>query len=179
MIKPVVEDVEFEVGQQRPDVFHGFELLKLVRMDVDHEPLEAAEVVGVVKHIAHETLVNLEQFHRQMFQVSQRGITGAEIIQGEHYPDLPARLDDPGYAGQKMLPGAYERVRILKENIGYRKPGTKIEVDGNIDVHNAALLSKAGAEIFVLGSSSIFKGNDLGQSLRDFRQAVAKEQERI
>jgi hypothetical protein len=52
----VVENVEFEVGQQSPDVFHAFELLELVRMDVDHEPLEAAEVVAVESRFAQDGL---------------------------------------------------------------------------------------------------------------------------
>src|ERR1041385_1208418 len=47
MIKPVVENVEFEVWKQWPDVLHGFELLELVRMDVDHEPLKVAKIVAV------------------------------------------------------------------------------------------------------------------------------------
>lgn len=83
---------------------------------------------------------------------------------------------DPGYAGQRILPGAYDRVRILKEVIDYRAPKVKIEVDGNIDVRNAALLSKAGAEIFVLGSSSIFtRDKDLRTALRQFKEDVAQE----
>ena len=80
---------------------------------------------------------------------------------------------DPGYAGQRMIPGAVERVRILRENIAYRELEVKIEVDGNINAENAALLSQAGAEIFVLGTSSIFKGGDLGEALAEFRGAVA------
>ncbi len=86
---------------------------------------------------------------------------------------------DPGYAGQKILPGAYDRVRILREVLSYRESRAKIEVDGNIDVHHAALLSKAGAEIFVLGSSSIFNGGDLGEALRAFREAVAVERQLV
>ncbi|HNR34704.1 MAG TPA: ribulose-phosphate 3-epimerase [Candidatus Hydrogenedentes bacterium] len=86
---------------------------------------------------------------------------------------------DPGYAGQKMIPGAYDRVRILREVLTYRESRAKIEVDGNMDVRNAALLSGAGAEIFVLGSSSIFQGGDPGEALREFRKAVAAERQLV
>ncbi len=84
---------------------------------------------------------------------------------------------DPGYAGQAIIPTAFERVRILHENIRYRELNVKIEVDGNINVENAAKLANFGAEIFVLGTSSIFKGpgTDLAQALTDFRGAVEKE----
>lgn len=86
---------------------------------------------------------------------------------------------DPGYAGQRILPGAFDRVRILREVLSYRESRAKIEVDGNIDIRNAALLSKAGAEIFVLGSSSIFKGGNLGEALHEFREAVALERQLV
>lgn len=84
---------------------------------------------------------------------------------------------DPGYAGQKILPGAFDRVRILRENIDFRKLPVQIEVDGNINVRNAAMLSKAGAEIFDLGTSSIFNGGDLVQALSDFKAAVLVERQ--
>ena len=82
---------------------------------------------------------------------------------------------DPGYAGQQIIPNAFERVRILQDNIAYRKRKIKIEVDGNLNVLNSARLLKSGAEIFVLGSSSIFNGEraaDLGSKLKAFKDAV-------
>lgn len=84
---------------------------------------------------------------------------------------------DPGYAGQTIIPSAFERVRILRENITYYKYDVKAEVDGNINVRNAAELLRLGAEILVLGTSSIFKGPgvDLAEALPEFRKAVAAE----
>ena len=86
---------------------------------------------------------------------------------------------DPGYAGQTMIPGAFDRVRVLKKVLDHREANVKIEVDGNITVHNAALLSKAGAGIFVLGTASVFKGGDLAAALDEFRKAVARERELV
>ncbi len=84
---------------------------------------------------------------------------------------------DPGFAGQAIIPSAFERVRILNENILHRKLRTQIEVDGNIDVQNAAALAEQGASIFVLGTSSIFRPNvdDLGKALEAFDLAVAAQ----
>lgn len=83
---------------------------------------------------------------------------------------------DPGYAGQRIIPNAFERTGIVKAVIDDRKLRVAIEVDGNIDVHNAAVLANQGASIFVLGTSSIFNGRDLRTALPAFRDAVAKEQ---
>jgi len=71
---------------------------------------------------------------------------------------------DPGYAGQTIIPSAFERVRILKRNLVERKLHVAIEVDGNITARNAAQLAENGAEIFVLGTASIFNsGNPADQ----------------
>ncbi len=86
---------------------------------------------------------------------------------------------NPGYAGQKIIENSFDRVRILREVLAYRELRAKIEVDGNITVKNAALLMKAGAEILVLGTASIFKGKDPGEALQSFRNAVATERQRV
>ncbi|MDX9973679.1 MAG: ribulose-phosphate 3-epimerase [FCB group bacterium] len=79
---------------------------------------------------------------------------------------------DPGYSGQPIIPSAFERVRILSENIRDRKLPVRIEVDGNINLQNAALLANMGAEILDLGTSSIFVGGDPGEAFKLFKAAV-------
>lgn len=97
----------------------------------------------------------------------------------DHVDRVLVMTVDPGYAGQKMIPNAFERVRILRENIDYRERSIAIEVDGNINVRNAAQLADAGANVFVLGSSSIFKGNgQLADALHAFRRKVDAERGR-
>jgi len=84
---------------------------------------------------------------------------------------------DPGYAGQKFIKSGVERCKILHENIRYNEYATRIEVDGNINVENAARLARSGAEIFVLGTSSIFtkERGDLGGALVNFTSAVREQ----
>jgi ribulose-phosphate 3-epimerase len=94
----------------------------------------------------------------------------------DHVDRVLVMTVDPGYAGQKLIPNAFERVRILRDNINYRERAIAIEVDGNINARNAALLANAGATVFVLGTSSIFKGNGrLAEELNAFRHKVDNE----
>lgn len=87
---------------------------------------------------------------------------------------------DPGFAGQRIVNGAYERVKILRENIEYRGLRVEIEADGNIDIQNAAILANLGARVFVLGSSSIFNGgNSLEKKLVEFRSAVDQRRKEV
>ena len=46
-----------------------------------------------------------------------------------------------------------------------------IEVDGNITLPNALMLSEVGADIFVLGSSGIYRG-DMPANIREFQNAL-------
>lgn len=79
---------------------------------------------------------------------------------------------NPGYAGQPLVQSCFERVRILSENIKHLNLKAKIQVDGGLDVRNTALLSNFGAEIIVLGTSSIFKGGDVSEALKTFEKDV-------
>ncbi len=82
---------------------------------------------------------------------------------------------DPGYAGQKIINSAFERVRALRNYIDHRGLSVKIEVDGNINVNNAAHLYVMGARTFVLGTSSVFVGGDPGDNLTEFLEQVARQ----
>ena len=62
---------------------------------------------------------------------------------------------NPGFAGQKIVPFAERKVRdtrALLDSLGAEN--VLIEVDGNISPENGVKMSKAGADIFVLGTSA-------------------------
>lgn len=67
---------------------------------------------------------------------------------------------NPGFAGQKMIEssiGKIKELRTLLDSKGYAD--VEIEVDGNVSFENAVKMKKAGANIFVAGTSSIFNKN--------------------
>ncbi|GAF94105.1 unnamed protein product, partial [marine sediment metagenome] len=63
---------------------------------------------------------------------------------------------NPGFAGQKLIPITIFKIKKLREII--EKKGLKIDiaVDGNVSFANAPVMVKAGANILVCGTSSIF-----------------------
>ena len=64
---------------------------------------------------------------------------------------------NPGFAGQKLIKSVLKKITQLRNYLdknGYEH--IEIEVDGNVSFENAALMSKAGSNIFVAGTSSIF-----------------------
>ena len=64
---------------------------------------------------------------------------------------------NPGFAGQKLVKSTLKKMEDLRKYLddnGYEN--IEIEVDGNVSFENAVLMSKAGANIFVGGTSSVF-----------------------
>ena len=78
----------------------------------------------------------------------------------------------PGFAGQKIMEGAKEKVAAVRSLLdAHGRQDVTIEVDGNITLPNAVMLSEVGADIFVLGTSGIFRG-DMEENIRAFREAL-------
>ena len=79
---------------------------------------------------------------------------------------------NPGFAGQKMVPHAVKKVEEARRYLDANgKADAVIEVDGNISPENAIRMKQAGANIFVLGTSSVFVG-DVEQNVHSFRKTV-------
>ncbi|MBM7565952.1 ribulose-phosphate 3-epimerase [Paenibacillus sacheonensis] len=82
---------------------------------------------------------------------------------------------NPGFAGQKLVPATLRKIANMKRHLvdmGYA--GVEIEVDGNISNENAVKMLAAGADIFVAGTSSIFKKDaDLLELTERFRASIS------
>lgn len=67
---------------------------------------------------------------------------------------------NPGFAGQKIVPTSFDKIRKMK-NYLFEKglSDVDIEVDGNCSFENIPLMRDAGADIFVLGTSSLFRSD--------------------
>jgi ribulose-phosphate 3-epimerase len=76
---------------------------------------------------------------------------------------------NPGFGGQKFIPGSFEKIRQLSEWRARYNGKFRIEVDGGVDLENIAELAKAGANTFVAGTS-VFHTSDPSASVRQLRQ---------
>lgn len=98
----------------------------------------------------------------------------------ELLPDLGGVLlmtVNPGFAGQKIVPGAFDKVRRARAFLDERGfAALPIEVDGNVSFENAERLRAAGAEIFVAGTSAVFRADlTLAEGVEKLRRATADE----
>lgn len=86
----------------------------------------------------------------------------------------------PGFAGKKLVKSTIEKVKEMKEYfVSTGRDDLLIEVDGNISIKNAEIFYKCGADIFVAGSSSLFKKCELSteEIIREERKVIGWDNE--
>ncbi len=78
---------------------------------------------------------------------------------------------NPGFGGQKFIPGALAKLAEVRRRIDERGREVRLEIDGGVKADNIEAIARAGADTFVAGSA-IF-----GQP--DYRQVIGKLREGI
>lgn len=76
---------------------------------------------------------------------------------------------NPGFGGQKFIQGTLDKIRRLSEMRKSTGTGFMIEVDGGVNLENAASLIEAGADILVAGSA-VFGAEDIVERIREFKK---------
>lgn len=80
---------------------------------------------------------------------------------------------NPGFAGQKMVDNCLKKAekvaRFIKK---FKRDDILFEVDGNINFEHAKTLNNIGANMFVAGSSSIFRKNKMDESIKKLQECI-------
>ena len=132
-----------------------------------------ADTIGV--HV--ETCPHL---HRTLAQIRETGARACAVVN----PSTPAQavepvlgdLDqllvmtvNPGFGGQKFIPGTMEKVRQLRSWIDERGLAIDLEIDGGVGPDTIALAAQAGANVFVAGTA-IFGAKDYAHAIENLRK---------
>ncbi|MCK9639116.1 MAG: ribulose-phosphate 3-epimerase [Prolixibacteraceae bacterium] len=59
---------------------------------------------------------------------------------------------NPGFGGQKFIPGSYKRLVTLRQMVNTLAPNALIEVDGGVNMDTGRQLFMAGADVLVAGN---------------------------
>jgi ribulose-phosphate 3-epimerase len=78
---------------------------------------------------------------------------------------------NPGFGGQKFIPGVLDKVRAVRKLIDAQGLATRLEIDGGVKVDNIGEIARAGADTFVAGSA-IFGARDYAATLSAMRAAL-------
>lgn len=187
--------VDIMDGSFVPNITLGFDLVNAVKSMTDipldvhmmvNEPSKFIDRMNLDENdilcVHYESEIHI---HRTLSQIKNKGIKAGLAINPQtpleslefltDYIDMVLIMTvSPGFAGQKLFAGAERKTRQAREfldRLGCEK--VPIEVDGNISPENGQKLSKCGADIFVLGTSSLFiKDKDMKQSAEEFRNLL-------
>lgn len=78
---------------------------------------------------------------------------------------------NPGFGGQKFIPGSFARVERLAAMIRERGLSVDVAIDGGIDTGNVRAAVEAGANVIVAGSA-VFKSLDPAAKVRELLAAA-------
>ncbi|MBP5427343.1 MAG: ribulose-phosphate 3-epimerase [Clostridiales bacterium] len=126
-----------------------------------------------------------KHLHRTIQNVKKRGVKcGVSLNPATSLKDIEWVLQDvdmvllmtvnPGFGGQAYIKNMTDKVRMLRNILDDRGLDVDIEVDGGVSEDNIKMLSKAGANVFVSGST-IFKSNDIQKTISDLRKLAEGE----
>jgi ribulose-phosphate 3-epimerase len=78
---------------------------------------------------------------------------------------------NPGFGGQSFIPSTLKKIERLRKIIDQNRYPLEIEVDGGVKVENIGEVSKAGGDIFVVGTG-IFKTSNYEETIRKLRREI-------
>jgi len=126
-----------------------------------------------------EVCRNLRQMVKKIHQLKAR--PGVVLNPATPLKKLSSVLDEidlvlimsvnPGFGGQAFIPEVLKKVEQLRNTIDKNRYPIEIEVDGGIKLENIKEVSKAGGDIFVLGTG-IFKTPNYRETIRKLRREI-------
>jgi ribulose-phosphate 3-epimerase len=142
--------------------------------------LEAFASAGASIITVHSEAVT--HLHRTLCRIRQLGARAGVAINPatpiDHVQEVAAEFDvllimsvNPGFGGQSFIPRSVAKVAAAKAMLAAAGSAADIEVDGGVDLTNAATLAAAGATMLVAGAS-IFGTANPAEATQALRRAV-------
>ncbi|MCR2032034.1 ribulose-phosphate 3-epimerase [Anaerofustis stercorihominis] len=133
-------------------------------------------------HVHPESTIHI---HRVLRDIKRMGVkAGVAINPATNEDCLEYLIDDidmvlamtvsPGFAGQKFIKQTLGKIENIRKMADERNPKLMIAVDGNINAETIPGCVKAGADVLVAGTSSIFKGDDA-----DYKELIQKMKDSV
>lgn len=174
-----------------PNISFGFPVLKAVKKHA-RKPLDVhlmivnpdqylaafADAGASIISVHYEACTHL---HRTIQKMRQLGILAGVAI-NPHTPvnvlsEVIASIDvvvlmsvNPGFGGQSFIRNTYNKTEELKNLIVQKNSGAKIEIDGGVDLKNAAELVRCGADILVAGNT-VFSSTSPSNTIAILKEA--------
>jgi ribulose-phosphate 3-epimerase len=174
-------------GMFVPSISFGMPVIQSIRKSTDcvfdvHLMIEKPEryIETFAEAGADSITVHAEathHLHRLVGQIKDCGVkAGVALNPATSLQNLEYVLEDldmillmtvnPGFGGQKLIPGVINKIRQLRSQLTAMGLETDIEVDGGIKVNTIREVLEAGANVCVAGSA-VFE-NDIADNVKQF-----------
>lgn len=80
---------------------------------------------------------------------------------------------DPGFGGQRLIPHTLDKVRRVREEVSRQGLACEVEVDGGVEVGNAAACAAAGADVLVAGTAVFHEPHGAATGVRRLQEVVS------
>ena len=172
-----------------PNISFGFPVMKMLKRQAE-KPLDVHLMITeperyvarfceagarcVTFHYEASTHLHrtLQQIHEQgaMAGVALNPHTPVDALEAIiHEVDLVCLMSvNPGFAAQDFIPYTYEKLRKLRHLIQTRESHALIEVDGGVNLNNAASLVQSGADVLVAGNA-VFGASDPHAAIQELK----------
>ena len=163
-----------------PNISFGFPVVKAIKkyakkpLDVHLMIVRPEQYIQQFKDAGADILsVHIEacpHLHRTIQEIKNAGMQAGVAINPHTnvslLEEIIADIDlvcmmsvNPGFGGQKFIENTFQKIDSLKDMIIRRNSSAKIEIDGGVDLKNAAALLSAGADVLVAGNT-VFSSRD-------------------
>ncbi len=182
-------------GVYVPNLSFGFDIISKLRtvsnlyfdvhmMTVCPEKyLEVLKKAGASSVNIHSDVLSKEKTIETLKAIKALGMDAAVALKpkvaAEEIADFIPYCDmvlvmtvEPGFGGQKFMADMMPKVKAIREMANAVKPELNIQVDGGVSAANIAQCAEAGANVFVVGTSS-FRAPDMQAALAEMK-AIAK-----
>ncbi len=78
---------------------------------------------------------------------------------------------EPGFGGQKFMPNALDKIKLIRAEAQRQGLDIDIQVDGGVNLETAPLCTKAGANVLVTGNV-LFSAPDMTERLKEIRSIL-------
>lgn len=172
-----------------PNISFGFPVLEYVKK-LSQKPLdvhlmivepnkfidECKNIGAMMMNVHYEACTHL---HRTITAIRQAGMKAGVTLnphtQVELLEDIVNEVDlvlimsvNPGFGGQKFIENTYSKVARLRSMIERKDSKALIEVDGGVNLDNAANIYRAGADVLVAGNA-VFRAPDISAAIEAFK----------
>lgn len=183
-------------GMFVPNISFGFPVIKAVKkyaskpLDVHLMIVDPDRFVTQFRDAGADLIsVHIEacpHLHRSLQLIKSTGAK-AGVAVNPHTPvsllsDIITDIDlvclmsvNPGFGGQKFIANTYDKIVELKSLIRQRGSTALIEIDGGVDLKNAAKLVSLGADVLVAGNT-VFSSANPTQTISLLKETIPVQQ---